>query len=348
MSKRIFLPLTALAVALAGAALSRGQEGKSKDPESRYALDLKARKPNEPEFTKDTKKYGVEVFSDGHTADAIHLSEAGSIAVVPAKLFKVGEAKAKDPLWQHGLTLRVRPGGEKGYEKAKTYALEVYKDDQSGGLLYVNENGVLGAVPAKYAAATLFEKGKAKDPKLLHGMNLKVRKAGESDWDKARKFGVEVFRDENNGNLLYVTETGHLAVAPGKLAARDDTGKGADWQHGMDLASRKQGEKEVGKDTKRYGLEVFLDENNGNQIYITETGAIAVVPGKFAKATEPGRTKDPTRRHAMDLRVRKAGQKEFGKDNARYGVEVFTDENNGNVIYLSETGDLAVVSPAME
>jgi hypothetical protein len=348
MSRRIFPQLAALAVALAGAAASLGQGDKAKDPECKYALDLRARKSTEPSFTAETRKYGVEVFLDGHTSDALYLSEAGSVAVVPAKLFKAGDGKAKGPLWQHGLTLNARPASETKWEKGKKYGLEAYKDDNSGDLVYINENGVIATAPAKYAAATVIERGRPKDPSWKDAMNLKVRKAGEVDWDKAKKFGVEVFRDENNGSLIYITETGHFAVVPGKLGAKDDTGKGPNWQHGLELSVRKQGEKATDKDTKRYGVEVFLDENNGNQIYVTETGAVAVVPGKFAKPTAAGRSKDPTRKHGMDLRVRKAGQKEFDKDCPRYGVEVYADENNGNVIYLSETGDLAVISPAME
>jgi len=55
-----------------------------------------------------------------------------------------------------------------------------------------------------------------KEPKFLHGLDLKVRKGGNTDFDKAAKFGVEVFRDENNGNLVYISETGSIAVVPGK------------------------------------------------------------------------------------------------------------------------------------
>ncbi|HEV3262126.1 MAG TPA: hypothetical protein VG013_35065 [Gemmataceae bacterium] len=57
----------------------------------------------------------------------------------------------------------------------------------------------------------------AKGPKFLHGLDLKVRKGGESDFtDKTPKIGVEVFRDENNGNLIYISESGSIAVVPGK------------------------------------------------------------------------------------------------------------------------------------
>ncbi len=56
----------------------------------------------------------------------------------------------------------------------------------------------------------------AKGPKWVHGLDLKSRPAGELNWEKAKKYGIEVFRDENNGNLVYITQDGHIAVVPGK------------------------------------------------------------------------------------------------------------------------------------
>jgi hypothetical protein len=53
--------------------------------------------------------------------------------------------------------------------------------------------------------------------------------------------------------------------------------KKPEWQHGMYLKSRKADEDNFTKDTKRYGVEVFLDPNNGNLIYISDTGSISVV-----------------------------------------------------------------------
>lgn len=56
-----------------------------------------------------------------------------------------------------------------------------------------------------------------KAPKWLHGLEFKVRKAGEADFNKeTKKYGIEVFRDENNGNLVYISETGSIAVVPSK------------------------------------------------------------------------------------------------------------------------------------
>src|SRR5437764_13726983 len=64
------------------------------------------------------------------------------------------------------------------------------------------------------------------------------------------------------------------------VRAQDTKVKAPDWKHGMELRVRKAGETDFNKDTKKYGIEVFRDENNGNLIYISETGSIAVVPGK--------------------------------------------------------------------
>jgi hypothetical protein len=53
--------------------------------------------------------------------------------------------------------------------------------------------------------------------------------------------------------------------------------KGPKWTHGLMLRARKGDEADFGPATKKYGIEVFVDENNGNLIYISETGSISVV-----------------------------------------------------------------------
>ncbi len=53
----------------------------------------------------------------------------------------------------------------------------------------------------------------SKGPKWSHGLMLRVRKADQPDFDKTTpKVGVEVFVDENNGNLIYITEQGGISV----------------------------------------------------------------------------------------------------------------------------------------
>lgn len=68
---------------------------------------------------------------------------------------------------------------------------------------------------------------------------------------------------------------------------------------------------------------------------------VADLSRQFANAQEASKT--PKWSHALELRVRKAGENDFTKDTKKWGIEVFKDENNGNLIYISETGSLSVV-----
>jgi len=340
MSKRVVLPLAGLALVLTTGLAVRAQD--SKDPEIKYALDLRARKASETEFSKTTKKYGVEIYIDGHNSNAIYLSEAGALSVIPSKQYKgpAAKAKVKDPSWKHGLRLNVRKAGEKDWDKSRAVGFDVHKDENAGGLVYINESGYVGTVPSGVVVDKA-EKDKVKAPKWQHAMELRVRKAGEADFTKdTRKLAVEVFKDENNGNLVYVTQTGYFAVVPGKHL--DKEGKGdPEHKQGLELTVRKAGEKDVTKDTKKFGVEVFVDPKTGCQIYIAETGAISVLGPSVAKiATDKA---DPEFKHAMDLSVRKAGEKDWDKAK-KFGVEVYAEKTTGNTIYIAETGDIAVVS----
>src|SRR5207248_170645 len=152
------------------------------------------------------------------------------------------------------------------------------------------------------------------------------------------------FKDENNGNVIYLSETGGFAVVPSKLQNKDEAVKKAldpEHQHGLELAVRKFGEDNIGKDTKRYGVEIYSDENNGNLIYLCETGDLAVVAARVARKTPEGKTKAPELKHAMDLAARRVGEEKFTKATKRYNVEVYFDENNGNTIYICETGSIS-------
>ena len=53
----------------------------------------------------------------------------------------------------------------------------------------------------------------AKAPKWQHGLMMRARKGDEADFTKdTRRFGVEVFEDVNNGNIIYISETGSISV----------------------------------------------------------------------------------------------------------------------------------------
>jgi hypothetical protein len=54
----------------------------------------------------------------------------------------------------------------------------------------------------------------SKKPTWTHGSTIRARKAAEATFAEAQRFGIEVYRDENNGNLIYISETGSIAVVP--------------------------------------------------------------------------------------------------------------------------------------
>jgi hypothetical protein len=70
------------------------------------------------------------------------------------------------------------------------------------------------------------------------------------------------------------------ALAFPVVHAQGDKAAAPEWKHGMELRVRKAGEPDFNKETKKVGIEVFQDKNNGNLIYISETGSIAVIAGK--------------------------------------------------------------------
>jgi hypothetical protein len=56
-----------------------------------------------------------------------------------------------------------------------------------------------------------------KDATPIHGFNLRIRGVGEQKFTAdSKRIPVEVFRDENNGNVIYISEAGSIAVVPGK------------------------------------------------------------------------------------------------------------------------------------
>jgi hypothetical protein len=53
----------------------------------------------------------------------------------------------------------------------------------------------------------------------LLGNVLAVRGLGETEFtEKTKRFGIEVYRDDRHGTLLYITETGAIAAVPAPAA----------------------------------------------------------------------------------------------------------------------------------
>ena len=234
-----------------------------------FAHDLRVRKATEDQFTPKTGKFGLEVFKDGPSGKLLYVSETGSIALASAPGSMVTD---KGPIWHHGLILKVRTAGEAEFGKnTKKFGLEIFRDDNTGGLIYITENLSIAASASK-APAPLKEQVKA--PKALYGLTLRVRGGDEENFsEKTKKIGVEVFEDENSGDLIYISDTGSIAVMPAPKTT--DTGKGVTWKHAFSLKARAGGENSFEK-AKKYGVELFLDNNTGAMLYISETGSLAV------------------------------------------------------------------------
>jgi hypothetical protein len=312
------------------------QAGAVKAPRWLYGIALKCRKGDVADFDKDTHRFGIEAFTNENNGNLVYISEGGAIAVLPrAGDLKSGDAKA--PTWLHGLALKCRKAGQGDFTgETPKFGVEVFKDENSGHLLYISETGSIAVVPGGPGGAA----GGAKAPTWLHGLEVRCRKSGEADFSKdTRRYGVEVFKDENNGNLVYISETGSIAVLTGVPAA-GGAFKAPTWLHGMELRCRKGGQAEFGKDTPQFGVEAFKDENTGALVYVSEVGALAVLPKAGGQAAA---VKGPTWLHGLDLRCRKAPERDFDTNTPRIGVEAFRDENNGELLYVTESGALGLV-----
>jgi hypothetical protein len=345
MSRRV---LNGLAGALLGSLLLQSTPAAfaqaPKPPQWTHAFDLKCRTSKELTFDK-ARAWGMEVFRDDNNGNGVYILESGSLAI--ARGFASVPAPIKDsksPAWMHGLDLKVRKANEPEFtEKTQVISLEVFRDENTGNWIYITEKGFVAVAPGEKGILAPTPSPKA--PVWVHGLDLKCRKGGEKAFDANTKvWSIEVFRDENTGLLIYISETGAISLAPGEGPVAGAKSKAPEWLHGLDLKCRKGGEKDFGKQTKTFGLEVFRDENNGNWIYICETGTVAVLAGnKTAKAPTP-MPREPRWTHGLDLKVRRSGEVEFGPNTRVFGVEIFRDENTATVLYISEVGAIAAAA----
>ena len=324
-----------LLLALGGAPAPAQQ--KPKELQWTHAFDLACRKFGEDKFTKDTKKYGVEAFKDNNNGLGLFVAQTGSIAVTHGfAALQPPLAKSEGPKWLTGLDLPARKAGEKSFTKeTKVHSMEVFLDPNTENWLYITEKGNLASTGAKTKAG-----GGNAAPKWLHSVDLSVRKGGVKEWKGAAKFGVEVYRDGNTGNLIFISETGQIAVSPEATPVKGD-GKAPEWLHGLDLSCRKHDEKSFTKDTQKFGVEVFHDATTAHYLFICETGTIAVAPApKEVKAPTPN-VKEPRWTHGLNVKARAFGEKDFSDKTKVYGAEVFGDDNVGVMLYVCETGAIA-------
>jgi len=306
-----------------------------------HAFDLACRRLNELDFTKDTQKFGVEAFKDTNNGLGLFISQVGSLAAGSGFQDLKLPLDSKGPEWITGLDLPARAAGDNSFDKAKVHSMEVFRDPNTDNWIYITEKGYLAVASARGKTPT----GSDRKPKWAHSVDLRVRKGGVKDWKEATKFGIEVYRDNTTGNLIYISETGAIAALPDTADAKPAAeGKAPAWLHGLDLSCRKHNEKSFTKNTRKFGLEVFLDANNGNLIFISETGNLAVTPGPKNITSPTANVKEPAWTHGLNLKVRKAGEKEFSEKTTVYGAEVFREENLGVILYVGETGSIAAAA----
>ena len=254
------------------------------------------------------------------------------------------EKKLKSLDWSHAFDLACRKEGEKDIDKkTRKWGIEAFRDENTGGGIgfYISEAGVIALAP-NFAGLNLPIKP-SKGPDWKTGLDMPARKAGILPWKGAKIHSMEVFRDPNVENWLYITEIGNIAACNGKLFPGAGA-KAPKWLHSVDLQVRQGGVKEW-KDAKKFGLEVYRDSTSSNLVYITENGFIAIIPEEtevIVDEKKPG--KAPEWLHGLDLSCRKHNEKSFTKDTRKFGVEVYNDLTTGNLIFMSETGSIAVVN----
>jgi hypothetical protein len=301
-----------------------------------HAFDLACRKFGEDKFTDKTQKFGVEAFKDTNNSLGLYISQTGSLAVTGGFDALTGPvAKAEGPKWLTGLDIPARKAGEKSFTKeTKVHSMEVFLDPNADNWLYITEKGNLAGTAKNKTGST------NATPKWLHSADLSVRKGGVKDWKGAAKVGFEVYRDGNTGNLIFITDSGQIAVTPETTPVKAD-GKAPEWLHGLDVKCRRHDEKAFGKDTRIFGVEVFHDVATGHFVFICETGSIAVAPAAKEVKAPTVNPKDPRFTHGLNVKCRKHGEKDFSDKTKVFGAEVFRDENVGVTLYICETGAIA-------
>jgi hypothetical protein len=298
-------------------------------PKHLHGHDLKVRAVGEDNFSPNTPKVGVEFFHDTIANSLVAISDSGQLAVIPFP--KIGDKKSADWLTAHDL--RVRKSTEAQFSKdTQKFSVEGYLDTATGKALYISNQKSI-------AFGNVNKDQKAEGaPAFHHGLTLKVRGLKDTDFSKARAFGTEASKLGSTGDLVYITETGAIAISKAPSQEPGDNPKKPKFLHGLTLQSRKADEGDFTANTRTYSVEVLSDANSGATVYLCETGSLAAVNGVANIDTG----KSVRWSHSFVLKARKP-KEEFDKA-AKYGVEVFVDQNTGCWVYICEIGALAVMT----
>ena len=329
--------LLAAALPLLGLGLTALWAADTKGVDWKHGLNFQVRRAGQTEFNDQTPKFGCEIFLDKDLNKLVYICETASISLGSAAKTNDGQ-DVKPPKLLHALEVRVRGVNEATFsDKTPKFSSEVFKDVNTDNLVYISQKGSIAVTPGAGISAP----DKIKDPVWFHGLEVKVRKVGEKEFgDRTKKVSLEVYKDENTNRLFYITDAGRIAVVPAGSATKPEEVKPPTWFHAFEVKVRKADEKQFSKDTRMYSVEVYKDDNANMLLYVSETGDIAVVPA--GGLSKPSSSKEPKWLYGRSFRVRKANEADFNDMTQKFGAEVYQDENSGNLVYITETGTLAV------
>jgi hypothetical protein len=121
------------------------QDAPATGPVFYHAYEFKVRRAGERDFT-NTRAYGVEMYRDAALGLVLFVSDVGSIAMAPASgLPPKANATANAP-FVNGMELKARAVGAQGWKDARVYGLEIYREPNSGLIVYILQTGALSVL----------------------------------------------------------------------------------------------------------------------------------------------------------------------------------------------------------
>lgn len=300
-------------------------------PEFSHGFEVKVRPAKEATF--DVHLFHIEAFKDVETGCALYVCQTGDLAAIPRLTFDARKTKPTDFRWHTAMEVPVRAAGVKDFKHSKRWSVETYHDGNTAATLYIADSGALAALPD---TKPRFD-DKMAAPDWLAGPELRVR---DLDFEaKPHRIGTELYRDRNLTSLLYMTEKGKLAVAAEQATKRNEAT--VEWLYALALKARRHDERDFSPRTGTWGIEVFRDGDN--LVYVCGSGSIAVTANRKGLRKPPARANAPELRHGLNLKARRAGEKEFTKETRVLGIECFRDPEADTLVYITEAGGLAVV-----
>jgi hypothetical protein len=166
---------------------------------------------------------------------------------------------------------------------------------------------------------------------------LPVRSVGETEVTaRTAKVGVVIGSVEGYPGLFYCTDQGYLAWGPAPRMLPKKYQRAPRWNHGSALLVRPTTKGRAQVEAKKHTIEAYLDQEANTWIYLTASGAIAVLPLR----EEPKAGAEFPLLYGLDLKVRESGSFDFPTPS--FGVDVYHDKQASAVVYVTEKDTIAV------